>query len=81
MYVNVSIVKSPLSLAIYKDKTKVGNNAVDNADENKHSVRESVGHVSKGNEDTGVNLPHVQMVLIQSEPNRLGGQIHVVQVS
>jgi hypothetical protein len=69
MYVNVSIVKSPLSLAIYKDKTKVGNNAVDNADENKHSVRESVGHVSKGN------------VLIQSEPNRLGGQIHVVQVS
>lgn len=45
MYVNVRIVKLPLSLPVDEDKAKIGDDAVDDADENEHAVRESVSHI------------------------------------
>ena len=46
MHVNVRLVKLPLSLPVDEDKAKVGDDAIDDANEDKHSMRELVSHVS-----------------------------------
>ena len=38
MHVNVRLVKLPLSLPVDEDKAKVGDDAIDDADEDKYAV-------------------------------------------